>query len=130
MTPNNKPSVKTLLAITESKDDAKLLRKVLLCSTQDAAFELMDAVPERFKSSDQWLRSCFHLPMLQDIKLSMANEVMRGYGVEHVQGKGTYRTASFDYVNMGDPYVATLVYHHGRYKVCCWGDIVEKGNYD
>lgn len=124
MTPNNKPSVKTLLAVTESKDDAKLLRKVLLCETKDAAFELMDAVPERFKGTDAWVRQ------LQDIKLSMANEIMCGYGVEHVQGKGTYRTASFDYVNMGDPYVATLVYHHGRYKVCCWGHIVEKGNYD
>lgn len=61
--------------------------------------------------------------------MGFASEVLGGYGVERVD-VATLRggTPSFEYVNLGDPYVSTLIWdlHDNRYRVAGWGDLVER----
>ena len=54
----------------------------------------------------------------------VANIVLEGHGVVRLTDRPEY---DFDYVNMGDTYVTTLVYDHlaTRFRVASWGDMVE-----
>lgn len=57
--------------------------------------------------------------------LQFANEVMGGHGVEGI----TYANEHIaEYVNMGDTYATTLVYHvpEGEFYVTSWGDVYEE----
>lgn len=51
------------------------------------------------------------------------------FGVEFVNSGTNQRSPEFYYLNTGDPYETTLLYINGRFRVGCWGDIVERGNY-
>lgn len=52
------------------------------------------------------------------------------FGVEHIERGHNQRSPAIDYLNAGDTYSMTLLYVNGRFRVGCWGDIVERGNYD
>lgn len=62
--------------------------------------------------------------------LRVANDVLRGNGVERIYGPG-FRGGGdrryFDYVNLGDTYDPTLLYdyHASRFRVTSWGDLVD-----
>ena len=75
-------------------------------------------------------RSCYHEPALQDLKLRALDVLLDGCGVEHIPAGRNAKSPAITYVNMGDTYTPTIVWVRGRYRVCCWGDIVERGNYD
>ena len=69
------------------------------------------------------LRECFHPPDTEDIRMEVLNALAGSHGVESFE---THRAGWCDYLNMGDPYVLTLIYFRGRYSVACWGDIAER----
>ena len=60
------------------------------------------------------------------------------YGVEFVQRGSNAKSPEFYYLNTGDTYSPTIVFVHtpkwggGTYtcRLCSWGDIVERGNYE
>lgn len=52
------------------------------------------------------------------------------FGVEYIPQGHNRRSPEIEYLNAGDTYAATLLYVNGRFRVGCWGDIVERGNYD
>jgi hypothetical protein len=52
------------------------------------------------------------------------------FGVEYIPEGHNKRSPAIDYLNAGDTYETTLLYVRGRFSVGCWGDIVERGNYD
>lgn len=56
--------------------------------------------------------------------MTMANDSLAGHGIEGIRGAET-RT---DYVNMGDPYIETLIvdYVSGRFRVASYADAVEE----
>jgi len=55
--------------------------------------------------------------------------VLNGHGVEFIDaGKGR-KSPAITYVNMGDTYDCTVMWVNGSFRVGCWGDIVEQGNY-
>jgi hypothetical protein len=129
------PSTKTLEVLTgrycriESKDGAKLLRKVLECKNRDELASLIESNREHFgdytvSSSDMRYRD------LQTLKLDTASYLTHGCGVEYISRGHNAKSPSIEYVNHGDPYKVTLMWTRGRYVVGCWGDIVERGNYD
>jgi hypothetical protein len=64
------------------------------------------------------------------IRMTELNSIAETYGIEHAHAEGG-RYPSFDYLNRGDTYCATLIrFADGRYRVAAWGDIVERGNYE
>lgn len=52
------------------------------------------------------------------------------HGVEYIPQGHDKRSPAITYCNAGDPYTATILHVNGRYRIGCWGDIVERGNYD
>lgn len=62
--------------------------------------------------------------------LSRIDRILRGFGVEWIEPGNNARSPGIDYVNMGDTYETTVLLIKGRFRIGCWGDIVERGNYD
>jgi hypothetical protein len=118
------PSVKSLKII--AGDKAPQLRKLLEVKNAGKLHASMDDFPDTAK----WLNSCYNPPSFHDLKMSMANELLGTYGVEHIPHGKNKRSPSFEYCNAGDTYASTLLFVNGSYRVGSWGDIVERGNYD
>jgi len=65
------------------------------------------------------------------LKLTAINEILGAHVVEHIPAGSNAKSPAIDYVNMGDTYDATILrLPGGRYRVGCWGDIVERGSYN
>ena len=81
-------------------------------------------------SAKRYRALCFHAPCDFVLKLYAINDIIGGHGVEHISpGEGS-QSPAIDYVNMGDTYTTTILrLAGGRYRVQCWGDIVERGRY-
>ena len=64
--------------------------------------------------------------------MSKADELLGGYGIEFIHRGHNLKSPWIEYVNQGDPYTTTLmrVGPNGNYTVGCWGNYVERGNYD
>ena len=66
-----------------------------------------------------------------DKALEYANEITEAHGVEDIRAEGLWNGYYCDiaclYVNMGDPYVTTLVYDvdNEQFIICGYGDWVE-----
>lgn len=95
------PSVKTLMSIGITRDTAKAIRAIL----------------ERESVPRYALMLCSEL-------------LTAAYGVEHIAKGHNAKSPAIAYCNMGDTYTTTLMLVRGNFRVRCWGDIVERGNYD
>ena len=119
------PSIKTLRTI--AGDRAAELRRALECNR--AALEsLLDS--GNYPVTAAWYRDCHHPMPLNTTKLSIASEITGACGVEYIPAGRGAKSPSIEYANAGDTYAKTLMWTGGRYRVGCWGDIVERGNYD
>jgi hypothetical protein len=117
----NQPSVKTLENAFPTQ--GKRLRELI--TSEDAVYAHPAAI--------RWIRECYHLPSLSELRMHALNAELGFFGVEYVKGKGPgHRTTpNFHYLNSGDSYNATIVrFAGGAYRVTTWGDIVERGNYE
>lgn len=122
------PSVQTLSKITSYP---KELRKVLeLTSMAELQTMLGNPnYPVKFPKTVAWIAQCYHYPRFHELKMSMADELCETCGVEYIaHGKGS-KSPAIEYCNAGDTYAVTLLYVNGAYRVGCWGDYVERGNY-
>ena len=120
----NYPSVKSIMEIKDvTLEQAKQIRAILKMKS-------VEAVCEVSKAANEYVDSCYHVPPLKLVKLTAIDCLIGTFGVEYIRGKGTQRTPSIDYCNAGDCYNVTIYRVHGRYRVGCVADIVEKGNYD
>jgi hypothetical protein len=86
--------------------------------------------PMTFVSVQKWVSSCYNRPSLAELKLEACNEILSGYGVEAIRGgywDSYHGDVVFTYVNMGDPYIQTVVFdcHKGTFHLTSWGDMVE-----
>jgi hypothetical protein len=127
---SNLPSVKTLSLIAH--DRAVELRKVLEITTREEleSMLLSEQGESKYPVTYAWYRSGYHPMTMLCAKMSIASDITGCHGVEYQRaGKGS-RSPAFEYVNAGDAYASTLLYIYGRgYRVACWGDIVERGDY-
>lgn len=127
------PSVKTLTAnFRLSPDEAKLIRKI--AAAADDGEELKTVVDARVPATSSYVRSLYSDPYRSrlwrtTVALHAMNEIMGTHGVEGLgpQRSGDY-APSYEYLNTGDSYAATLVYDRDgdRLFVSSWGDIAEK----
>ena len=93
------PSVKTLMTLRLTKEQAVSIRYCAAKEGGNAALELAD-------------------------------DFLRGHGIEYIPQGHNRKSPAIEYVNMGDPYEWTLMLIKGRLQVGCWGDIVARGSYD
>lgn len=106
------PSIKTLRAVFgERAPDA---RRIL---------EMTRAELERTDAGAARVRECYNPPATYDLRLTVLDALGATHGVEGFQVRnGDWVT----YLNTGDTYTPTLVFFRRRYRVACWGDIVER----
>lgn len=127
------PSVKTLKTITP--DRARELRRVLEMRKRSEIELLLgvtgDTDETKYPATRQWYLSCYNPMDITTAKMSIADEILGTSGVEYIAEGHNAKSPAVEYCNTGDIYAATLMYVHGTgYRVGCWGDIVERGNYD
>jgi hypothetical protein len=120
----NLPSIKTLSSITIGR--AKELRRVL--EIKDRA--TLESILDKYPVTAKWYHSCYNPMGFTTAKLSIANEILGTYGVEYIPKGHNSKSPAIEYCNAGDTYNSTLLFVSGRYRVGCWGDIVERGQYD
>jgi hypothetical protein len=111
------PSVKTLAEVFG--DRARDARRIL---------EMTRAELVELPTGAARVRECYHAPRTSDIRLRCLDAICDStYGVEAFElTHGKYRGTWLEYLNAGDPYVATLVRVGGRYRVADWGDYAER----
>ena len=79
-----------------------------------------------YKSVKAWVDQCRHRPSYHDRRMCAINEILEGHGVEYLRTIED-KHMNYEYINMGDTYITTLLCDEdGRFRVACWGDIVEK----
>ena len=123
----NLPSIKTLMRIEGMEiDRAKMLRKVLECTSRDDLIKLTDKHPDMFVETTSWWNHCYNQPWVSEIKMKAADELIEGFGVECCGEVDMRNGPPLEYVNLGDTYDCTLCLFQGRYVVSSWGDIVER----
>jgi hypothetical protein len=122
------PSIKSLSQIKNC--DTKLTRRILECKDMTALAYIRDEKQELFASVDQWIYSCHNPPSFHSIKMAMLDKAIDTYGVKYISHGLNSRSPAIEYLNTGDPYTSTLLFVNGQYRVGCWGDIVERGNYE
>jgi hypothetical protein len=83
----------------------------------------------RLLQTDEY-RYCHRSFAIRDAMLVAEKACQLGtFGVEYINKGSNRRSPAIDYLNTGDTYAVTLLYVNGRFRVGCWGDIVERGNY-
>ena len=92
---------------------AEAIRSILECRTVEAVCELS-------ASASRMFGACYYRPSLQSVKLEAINDLMDGCGVEYIPAGRNRRSPSIEYVNMGDPYIDTIMWTRGRYVVVSW----------
>jgi hypothetical protein len=58
----------------------------------------------------QWARSCYNRPRINDVKIELYNELIEGCGIESIHPDETKNGEYIDYINVGDPYMPTIVH--------------------
>lgn len=76
------------------------------------------------------IAECYHPPALSDLRLHALNAELETYGVEYVPAGRGAKSPAIEYCNAGDAYVTTILRVNGQYRIGCWGDLVERGNYE
>ncbi len=112
-----KPSVKTLER--EFPGKGKTLRLLL---TSDSAVDAHPAVVA-------WVAQCYNMPRMSERRMHALDAALETFGVEYIEAGHNKRSPAFTYCNAGDTYATTILRVRGSYRVGCWGDIVERGNY-
>jgi hypothetical protein len=86
--------------------------------------------PMGFPETKKWAAQCYNRPTGEEIILKAIDEVLGGYGVEGIDPQIAEEDGLDDwvsYVNMGDPYVPTIIYDHDShlFHVGGWGTFLE-----
>ena len=77
-----------------------------------------------------WRNRCYSEPWISKLRMSAIDEVLGTYGVEYIPEGHNAKSPAILYCNTGDTYDETIMLINGRFVIGCWGDIVERGNYD
>jgi hypothetical protein len=60
--------------------------------------------------TQKWVESCYHRPAGHEIVLHAFDEICGTHGVEYIGKEETKQGVIVEYLNVGDPYVPTLLY--------------------
>lgn len=113
----NKPSAKALEKAFPGK--GKALR--LLLDSQAAV--------DNHPAVISWEKQCYHRPSPHERRMCALDAELETFGVEYTECGSGPNSPAIEYLNAGDTYATTILFVNGRYRIGCWGDIVERGNY-
>lgn len=116
---NRLPSVKTL--------------SYCFGSRAAAARELLEGKRKTtdYESVRELNKTCYCVPDYKQMLMTALNEIGGFHGVEYIRHGSNKKSPSIEYLNAGDTYSCTFMIIDGkRLRIGCWGDIVERGNYE
>lgn len=111
----NTPSIKTIMQTGCSKAEAIKIKAIMQSTSKDYVIDNSHAC-------QSWVRQCYNMPRLHELKLHAIDEILNTHGVEYF----STNKSSVYYCNAGDTYATTIMRVNGRYRVGCWGDIAER----
>lgn len=129
------PTVARLVATFRDLDRkrANLIRRIAhACDDRD---RLATLIERECPDTHAYARRCYHDPYASHMwRVTMAlhaiDRVLGTYGVEPLRrtDDSPMGAPSHEYLNAGDTYAATLIYHRDAdaLRIGCWGDIVER----
>lgn len=129
------PTKKRLKAAFPSLTDEKIALMRKLAHAVDASYALGELIREQCPQTEAYRRQCYNDPLAtrmwrRTLVLHALDTIMETYGVESL-GEGEHPTYAppYEYLNAGDTYATTLVYHRDAdaVRISCWGDLVETG---
>lgn len=82
------------------------------------------------KFSTTWRRQFYRKPDIHYQRMLCLNHYLEMHGVAYINPGSNQRSPGIEYLNAGDPYATTIMFINGRFRIGCWGDIVERGNYE
>lgn len=80
--------------------------------------------------TDAQICTYYHDGACRPSRMRAIDRILRTCGVEYIPKGHNRRSPAIYYCNTGDTYDTTIMKINGRFRVGCWGDIVERGNYD
>lgn len=114
-----------------SADDAKLIRA--LAHAADYRETLASLIEQHCPQTQAYARSCYSDPYASymwrvTLALHAMDVILGTHGVEALDDDNSMHAPDIEYLNAGDPYVTTLLYHRpvDALRIGCWGDIAEK----
>lgn len=127
------PSANALMeAFSISDEQAKLIRALAKNTDEPEALSALieDNCPDtvayvRQMHSDPWRSHMWRVT----VALHAIDKIIGSYGVEALGSSSDSMSAPpYEYMNMGDPYVTTLIYKRSSdaLSIGSWGDIAEK----
>jgi hypothetical protein len=128
------PSVKSLQSTFDlTAKEAKLVRALAKAVDGEGPKDLDELVEEHLPETERYVRSMYSDPYRSHmwrvtVALHGINEIMGAHGVEPLGPVEMHYGPPFEYINMGDTYVATLVYDRDKDRlfISSWGDIAER----
>lgn len=104
-----------------------------LCKAADDPEKLEDLISKHHAKTERYVWSLHSSPYnsrmwRRTIVLHAIDQIIDGHGVEIIGDPVASGGPPYEYINMGDPYVATLIYKRDtdRLFIGSWGDVVEK----
>ncbi len=127
------PSIRVLTSTFRDVDlaRAKLIRQAIKIEGYE---KLMVFCETHCPKATEQFRKFYNMPSKGQIRAHVLDELLGTYGVEYLfknsEGLAGHCSMPSDelictYLNAGDSYAATLIKHHGRWQVGCWGSIAE-----
>jgi hypothetical protein len=125
------PSIKTLMQIKDvSRDDAIRIRDIMRKHVPLPCPCGRESDPASADAYPWNVCSYYHDGRHRYSRMRAIDKVLGTYGVEDIDAGHNRRSPAIRYCNTGDPYDTTVMFIRGRFRVGCWGDIVERGHYD
>ena len=126
------PSVKTLLRIPRvTEDEAKAIRGWLLWGTRQAQEHPTTSITAGATVA-AWANSCYCRPGRLEIAMAYVAHVLtegRTTVWEVFQNQESWPSyfdgPSWEAIEVGDPYINTLIHRNGNFSVGAWGDLPE-----
>ena len=78
-----------------------------------------------YPNTAKWINDCYHTPSLGEILDSAYDELIEGFGIEYIAASDTKNYTIITYVNMGDPYINTIVHSMNTFRIDCYANYVK-----
>lgn len=113
--------LRTLPCLQDVSDyNIELMARVINKYQKDGTFVLN---PEAMPRTAKWIDRCYSEPDTIEKVFSALGELS---GLEH----DYIEEIDCEFLNAGDPYETTVLYVNDKFRIDCWGDIMERADYD
>lgn len=98
-------------------------------SMKSANFPQPEKIRARMEKFRDYCKSHPSLKVSVEKCLNDISEITDDFGYYWIAPGHNEKSPEIHFVNKGDTYETTILFVNGNFRIGCWGDIVERGNY-